>query len=111
MARGNYRKFLQHSIITLTVPETRWRRLIAKTAALVRRRADEVRGHWRRDWHHPGSSYCDHQWHADGNSLTCGRCGGISLWISEHQRGDTSIGFVTHDYEVHAAEASKEEQL
>jgi hypothetical protein len=54
MARGNYRKFLQHSIITLNVPETRWRRLTLKAATLIRRRAHQVRGFWRRDWRHPG---------------------------------------------------------
>ena len=100
MARGSYKKFLKHSIIHLNVPQTRWRKMIADHVALLRMRAHQVRGHWRRDWRHPGRAQCDHLWHADGNTLECRRCGGVKLWIAEHQRGDASLGFVTHDYEV-----------
>jgi hypothetical protein len=100
MARGNYRKFLQHSVLTLTVPQSRWRQLVATTVALIRRRAHQVRGHWRRDWRHPGIASCKHLWAAGENSLTCRSCGAVSLWVHEHQRGDASLGFVTHDYEV-----------
>jgi hypothetical protein len=46
--------------------------------ARARRRAHQVRGHWRRDWRHEGNR----------------------IWIKEHQRGDASLGFVTHDYTV-----------
>jgi hypothetical protein len=45
---------------------------------VARRRAHQVRGHWRRDWRHEGQR----------------------IWIKEHQRGDASLGFVTHDYHV-----------
>jgi hypothetical protein len=97
MARGNYKKFLKHSIVHLTVPETQFRRLIAKSAVLLRRRAHQVRGHWRNDWRHPLSVLCEHVYDEE---MCCINCRGRQLWIAEHQRGDTSLGFVTHDYEV-----------
>jgi hypothetical protein len=98
MAKGGYRKFLKHSIVHLTVPETHWRKLVARTADLVRKRAHQVRGHWRNDWHRPLSRLCEHVFNSD---MVCARCNGRKLWIHEHQRGDASLGFVTHDYEVH----------
>jgi hypothetical protein len=100
VARGSYKKFLKHSIIHLNVPENVWRKLIAKTVAILRRRAHQVRGHWRLDYRHPLSGKCEHNWHVEERALLCSRCGGAKLWIAEHQRGDASIGFVTHDYSV-----------
>ena len=81
LARGTYRKFLEHTMITLTVPQKQ-RAVFARKVLgeIARRRAHQVRGHWRDDWHQP-----------KGNK---------ALWIAEHQRGDASLGFVTHDYEV-----------
>ena len=98
VARGNYKKFLKHSIVHLTVPETKWRKLIAHTDAMLRRRAHQVRGHWRADWRKPLSPLCEHVYNEE---MICKRCQGKKLWIGEHQRGDASLGFVTHDYEVH----------
>ena len=81
VARGQYRKFLNHSIIHLNIPGKADPFKIAhKVTAGLRRRAHQVRGHWRDDWRKP-----------KGNK---------SLWIAEHQRGDTSLGFVVHDYSV-----------
>jgi hypothetical protein len=96
-SRGVYKKFLQHSIVHLTVPETRWRALINKTATMLRRRAHQVRGHWRKDWRNPLSPLCEHEFDDD---MICQRCQGRKLWIGEHERGDASLGFVTHDYTV-----------
>jgi hypothetical protein len=98
IARGSYKKFLKHSVVHLTVPETRWRKLVLKTVALLRRRAHQVRGHWRKDWRHPLQVNCLHDF---DDEMVCHLCGGHKLWITEHQRGDASLGFVTHDYEVH----------
>jgi hypothetical protein len=98
VARGNYRRFLKHSIVHLTVPETRYRKLANNAAAMLRRRAHQVRQHLRNDWRHPLSPACQHEY---DENLTCRRCQGRKLWIAEHQRGDASLGFVTHDYEVH----------
>jgi len=98
VARGSYKKFLAHSIVHLTVPETRWHKLVTKTAATLRRRAHQVRGHWRNDWHKPLSKLCEHEFDAQ---MICRRCHGHKIWIAEHQRGDASLGFVTHDYKLH----------
>lgn len=98
VARGSYKKFLTHSVIHLTVPETHWRKLVLKTAAALRRRAHQVRGHWRKDWRNPLSRLCEHDF---DDNMVCRRCRGHQIWIAEHQRGDASLGFVTHDYEVH----------
>jgi len=83
MGRGSYRKFLEHSVITLNVPQKAKPGVFARKVLgdIIRRRAHQVRGHWRDDWRQP-----------KGNK---------ALWIAEHQRGDASIGFVTHDYAVH----------
>lgn len=101
ISKGSYKKFLKHSVVHLTVPESRWIKVATKLAVMVRKRAHQVRGHWRTDWRHPPSPRCDHLWAATDGTLVCQRCEGRSLWITEHQRGDASLGFVTHDYEVH----------
>jgi hypothetical protein len=77
---GGYHKFLDHTVITLNVPERKDLAVIArKIVAMSRRRAHQVRGHWRKNWRKPDNR----------------------MWIREHQRGDASLGFVTHDYAVH----------
>jgi hypothetical protein len=82
VARGSYRRFLDYKVLTINIPEQAGLRKIARQViGIIRRRAHLVRGHWRDDWRLP-----------KGNK---------SLWIHEHQRGDASVGFVTHDYEVH----------
>lgn len=98
IARGSYKKFLSHSIIHLTVPETHYRKLALKMSALLRRRAHQVRGHWRKDWRIPLSKVCQHDF---DERMICRRCHGHQIWVHEHQRGDASIGFITHDYELH----------
>ncbi len=88
VARGQYRRFLEHKIITLHVPEKADQKKLARNLiASCRRRAHQVRGHWRKDHWRPGER----------------------LWIAEHQRGDASLGFVMHDYVVsrEAAEAAE----
>jgi hypothetical protein len=84
IARGSYHRFLDHKIITLRVPDTADVKKIARDAlAKARRRAHQVRGHWRKDYWHPGEV----------------------IWVHEHQRGDASLGFVLHDYVVERADA------
>jgi hypothetical protein len=85
VARGQYRKFLSHTIINLVLPKGRDPVRLARTIVeMARRRAHQVRGHWRRDWRHEGER----------------------IWIKEHQRGDASLGFVLHDYNVTHEEKS-----
>lgn len=85
-AKGRYRRFSEHNVVTIILPKGRDPQKVARSIiALARKRAHQVRGHWRRDWRH------------DGNRI----------WIREHQRGDASLGFVSHDYKVeHKAPAA-----
>jgi hypothetical protein len=94
--RGNYRKFLDHKTITLTVPATEHRKVARRVVLMARRRAHHVRGHWRLDWRFPGAPGCAHLFRIDG---TCA-CGAKRMWITSHERGDASLGYVTHDYKI-----------
>jgi hypothetical protein len=104
IARGNYRKYLDHKVIRLTVPQDRHRALARKAITILRRRGGPVRGHWREDWRFPLSPLCEDHAEArmivDGNFLKCPNCQGRKMWVKDHTRGDTSQGFVNHDYEV-----------
>lgn len=87
IARGRYRSYFQHSVISLVLPKGRDPRVVArKVVELSRRRAHQVRGHWRRDWRHEGNR----------------------IWIREHQRGDASLGMVVHDYAVKHGEENRQ---
>jgi hypothetical protein len=78
VAKGQYRKYLSHSVISLTVPK---KRDVAKLSrilvAISRRKAHEVRGHFRR----VGPQK-------------------IRKWIHEHTRGDPRLGWVIQSYQV-----------
>ena len=79
IARGKYRKFVEHTVISVLIPKGRDPQKVARQVVeLSRHRAHIVRGHWRRDWRHESNR----------------------IWIKEHQRGDASLGFVLHDYKV-----------
>lgn len=105
VAKGRYRKYLDHTVISILIPKGRDpRRIAAEAVALSRRRAHQVRGHWRRDWRFPLNPLCEHDFRdaAEDNSdiQICQHCGGHKYWVTEHQRGDASLGFVLHDYRV-----------
>lgn len=102
MKGGNYRRFVDHSVIRLVVPAHRSLRTLATRALIaMHRRAHEVRGHWRNDWRHPRTPGCDHDWiNHNEHALKCRHCSGRRLWIPAHQRGNDRIGFVLHDYSV-----------
>lgn len=69
----------------------------------VKKRAHEVHGHWR---HYVNAAACDpsnHDWNpdpVDDGLHHCSRCAGRRRWISEHMRGDASLGYVEHKYNV-----------
>jgi hypothetical protein len=113
VARGRYRKFVDHRVITLTIPEQRYRRVAARAVAISRRRRYPVRGHYRVDWRLSPSPLCaaarrdpitgrvEHPWVSgpDGR-LRCPHCRGEKIFVREHERGDAALGYVTHDYQV-----------
>jgi hypothetical protein len=106
VARGSYRRFSEHKIITLTVPTRSYKRLAMRAIAVARRRRHAVRGHWRLDFRHRLSPLCEHEFSTDDNVMACARCGGQRLWIEEHERGDATLGFVLHDYKVERGDAA-----
>lgn len=98
VARGSYKRFLDHKTITLHVPIAKDLRVLARhVVACARRRAHMVRGHWRKDWRHPQNPLCKHEWRVD---QICKLCDGHRLWVHEYQRGDATLGVVMTDYEV-----------
>jgi len=104
-ARGSYRKFVEHRIIHLTIPETRYRAIARSLANRLKRKAHQVRGHWRNDWRQPVVKNCKHDW---SELMVCRSCGGHYLWIAEHWRGDETLGTVTHDYTVSHRKSQRE---
>jgi hypothetical protein len=100
MAKGGFKKYLSYRTITLTIPAKDQKRVARQALALAHKRAHEVRGHWRKDWRHPLSVLCDHEFDADEKHMTCRHCKGRKSWITAHQRGDASLGFAHHDYQV-----------
>jgi hypothetical protein len=102
VAKGNYRRFFEHTVIRLTLPAHRSPKTLAlRVLVAARRKGHEVRGFWRNDWRHPRTPGCDHVWiNRDEHSLVCQHCEGRRLWIKPHHRGDDRIGYILHDYSV-----------
>lgn len=89
VARGRYRSFVEHSIISINIPkQTDSAKFAAKVVAMSRRRRHLVRGHWRRDYRD-----AEHR-----------------IWVHEHERGDASLGFVLHDYSIEHKTGGKREE-
>ncbi len=87
LAKGRWRKFMSHSLITLQVPTRMSKEKLArKILALSRRRRHEVRGHYRVNWRNPA---------------------GEKIWIDAHMRGDATLGFVSHTYNVERGEDAR----
>jgi hypothetical protein len=106
IARGRYRTFLDHKVITLRVPDTADKKKVARDlVAISRRRAHQVRGFWRKDWRRPLQAACAHEFDSD---MICIYCGGHQIWVHEHQRGDATLGFVMHDFIVEHNEEAAE---
>lgn len=102
VARGRYRKLLPHTVIKLNLPErTEHRRFARRLIAAARKRAHSVRGHWRvlRGDLESRCAPAMHYWE-QGSRAICATCGARRVWVTEHQRGDASLGTVTHEYSV-----------
>jgi hypothetical protein len=111
LGKGQIRKFLSHQVVTLDVPQrTDARKLARKVLALARRRAHQVREHFRADWRRPPSKQCPalvaHGAHFWGTDNVCTECHGHRIIVHEHQRGDASLGFVTRSYSVEHKESN-----
>ena len=80
LGEGRIRKFLDYDSITLRIPNRHsgYERseIIKEIIGRVHRRAHMVRGHWR---------------HFSDEKV---------VWVKEHQRGDATLGFVKHTYNV-----------
>lgn len=105
LARGRIRKFYDHTTITLRIPERKDTRVIARSAiAHAHHKRHEVRGHWRNHYQFPPSPKCNpHLWEPlddDADVIACAHCGGRQFYIHKHERGDASLGYVWHDYEL-----------
>lgn len=114
VARGAYRKYLDHNVIRLNVPQQKDTKLLARRLiAAARRRAHQVRGHWR--LYQREGSLCEgaHVWRAANQTghQPCQNCSAWRTWIAEHQRGDATLGFVLHDYALtHDKEAESQKR-
>jgi len=91
------RPYLTSSVVTINIPAKRSRLKMAQKmlkTEIAKRRRHEVRGHWRT---------ADKA--IDGWEPFMDERGRIRWrkWISAHMRGDGSLGFVNHDYEVQAS--------
>jgi hypothetical protein len=95
--------YLAHSVITLNVAQDQVVDFVrnALKHAAARKRAHDVRGHWR---HYKTPFVCAqyeiHTWEKQADRDTCTRCQTFRTWIPEHVRGDATLGWVKHDYEV-----------
>jgi len=99
------RKFLSHHTITLYVPAKTDTRVIARKAiAIAHRKRHRVRGHWRDDWRNPPSKRCSpHLWITvddEVDHIVCELCRGRQIFVHKHERGDATLGWVSHDYVV-----------
>jgi len=104
MVGSSYKRFMDHTVISLDIPKRTTMRVLAKRVLLdTRRRAHMRRGHFRRHWAFPLNPRCQHELEVipDTHMHECKLCRGRKMWITEHQAGDASLGWVDHDYAVH----------
>jgi hypothetical protein len=114
-ARGQHRKFVEHTVIRLTVPKRTDLTMLAKRVIVAaRRKGHEVRQHWRMYVRGAGDALCAHSRHLwdapddSGKHEHCRNCPARRTLIPKHERGDSTLGFVTHDYSVGRGDNPKE---
>lgn len=104
LAQHRIRPYLEHQTITLSIPaRTRTKVLARRLIAMAHRKRHEVRGHWRDDWRNPPGKCRPHVWECvgeDSDTIECTGCRGRQIYVHKHERGDASIGYVTHDYRL-----------
>lgn len=97
--KGKVRAFAAHTKIEIDLAPQELAKAIA-TGARGPTRAHEVRGHWV---NYRRNAHCDHRWtelEPGTRRYECGSCGQLRVWRKNHYRGDSTIGFVTHEYSV-----------
>lgn len=114
VARGSYRKYLDHTVLHINIPGHKDPRILAKQLIVATRRKQHwVRGHWRVFTHHAQhpEKLCSHAFHHgpfatfgpddDNGYQHCKNCEARRTWIARHSRGDVRLGIVLHDYAIH----------
>lgn len=100
--------YLGHRTVELVIPKRKpivhFTKLL-KNASDERRkvRAHSVRGYFRQIEHGKPTIRCDHVPTLVENGLgICLKCERMIRWIPTHTRGDATLGWVQHDYNVNA---------
>ena len=125
-SKGKLIPYMAHTTVTIDMDAVPTMRLLGTPEGEgVPRRRHEVRGHYcqnREARDYLRIAGCIHDWqtcHDDWEvwlnapigmpgepgvprNWVCNTCGGKRWWKHEHERGDASLGFVTHDYQVTA---------
>jgi hypothetical protein len=99
----NQLPYFGFSTISLTVErDDEAIRLLDKAARRARHlRLHKVRGHWRVVDQRPVTYLCRHiPAIVEDRHAMCSRCERLLCWIEAHERGDSTLGVVDHDYEV-----------
>lgn len=106
-------RYMDHSTIRINLSSTESvQRLYKIVQQRAKQRRHEVRGFWRT--YQRGDFPCSrwpvdkHVWvpmHDGGPPVKCAHCDSWRVWVDEHERGDASLGWVRHDYEVTARHA------
>jgi hypothetical protein len=98
LASGTTRPFMESRVVHIDVPSSRRRikvidQHLRNSLVLQRRKRHNVRGHWRVS----NRSHGD-RWQPFTDPFTLQRR--WRIWIADHQRGDASLGWVDHRYEI-----------
>jgi hypothetical protein len=97
------RPLMDYHRIVLRVPKEKPVQYVERQLrTATRRRAHEVRSHWRTYLHEQRCPRDEHQWTYDYDEgyRLCGICMAYGRLIHEHVRGDPSLGWVRKDYVV-----------
>ena len=108
MGGGQVRKYLDHTVLKLSLPARQTTTQLAKRLiAHARRGWHLVRPHWRVMHERLGGNYCAtreaHIWGVIDTTghATCKQCDARRIWITlPHGRGDPTISVRTHEYSV-----------
>jgi hypothetical protein len=110
-AKGNYRArlrnipYLDNRLLTIHCGRRQIVNVVdhAMKGAIGARhhKRHEVRGFWRDVEYGKALRGCQHEpIERDGDYCLCRKCGHLLRWIDHHERGDATLGWVRHDYNV-----------